>query len=981
MALGVDIVSAFDGKGIKDAIEEFKKLETNGQKAQFAIQKAALPAAAALAGLAAAAGLAVKGAIEDQQEQAKLAQVLTQVTGATNQTITANEDYLKSIERTTIFAASEMRPALASLVVASGDLEQSQNDLRLAMDIATATGTPLLSVTDALGKAYNGNMKGLQSLSPALKDNIKEGQSLDEVFTELNATFGGATAAATNTAAGQMTLLKNQLKSLSDSFGMALLPIVQAIVPVFASLANFAENNRTAFLALAAVVALLSAAILAATTAIKLHALYQALMKIEIVKTTAATIAASGAMSALKVAMTGLIAAGVFAAVFAGLSAIANAASDADGKIKRASESMTIALSKFGNTATPAIQDVKQVLGEFQILAANIEAKSNFSDIWTSWGKEIDIFGRGATLDIESFDAAFRKVVETSPQAAQQLINALKAQLENVPKTSQAYADLTMLIGRYSSQVKSTTDAQNALNRGFGQTLSLAQVARQAFLNVTQAKYDDMRMNNANTDSLKQYQTQVLGMKTGTAGASKEVKTATEKLADYTAALRGNYDAQRAMTSATNSRISAEKALTTATDNTRKAQEYFNNVAKGFPATSKEAVAASDKLRDAQRRVSDASDKSRDSVYALERAEKNLAKVRATAPDPKKIAAAERSLRDAKIQERDAVLSVVAAEKELAELRAKKADPADVADAERDVERAKYDIEEANFRVLDAEAKLAELRAKPDASPIEIRRAEIDLAEAKLGVQDAVKAVSDAEQKLAEQRNMAATAEELAQAERELERAKLTVSDATDSVKEAEVALAEERAVAPKAEDLAEAERELADAKADVTRASDDLKEAVFEESKAQMFLNAVLYGAKENTDEYKDALDALNKAKEEEADQRRNVASALLDEANASIALAQAIQELNKVTGSTPQNIVNRATAQLSGISTDNPALAILNQVNNGAGAAAPINVTVNAGMGTDGQTVAREIIDVLKQYERANGFVPLVAEYVAYS
>ena len=38
-------------------------------------------------------------------------------------------------------------------------------------------------------------------------------------------------------------------------------------------------------------------------------------------------------------------------------------------------------------------------------------------------------------------------------------------------------------------------------------------------------------------------------------------------------------------------------------------------------------------------------------------------------------------------------------------------------------------------------------------------------------------------------------------------------------------------------------------------------------------------------------------------------------------------------------------------------------------------INITVNAGMGTDGQMVGNEIVRVLKQYERLNGYLPLTA------
>ena len=44
MAVVIPIVSEFDGKGISKAIKQFKQLETNGEKAQFAIKKAAIPA-------------------------------------------------------------------------------------------------------------------------------------------------------------------------------------------------------------------------------------------------------------------------------------------------------------------------------------------------------------------------------------------------------------------------------------------------------------------------------------------------------------------------------------------------------------------------------------------------------------------------------------------------------------------------------------------------------------------------------------------------------------------------------------------------------------------------------------------------------------------------------------------------------------------------------------------------------------------------
>ena len=59
MAISIPVISDFDSKGTDRAIREFEKLETAGQKAQFAIGKAAAPAAAALGFLADFGGDAV----------------------------------------------------------------------------------------------------------------------------------------------------------------------------------------------------------------------------------------------------------------------------------------------------------------------------------------------------------------------------------------------------------------------------------------------------------------------------------------------------------------------------------------------------------------------------------------------------------------------------------------------------------------------------------------------------------------------------------------------------------------------------------------------------------------------------------------------------------------------------------------------------------------------------------------------------------
>ena len=68
MSIRIPIISEFDGQGIDKAVKEFQSLEGAGAKAGFAIKKAAVPAAIAVAGLGAAIVDCTKGAMEDQAE-------------------------------------------------------------------------------------------------------------------------------------------------------------------------------------------------------------------------------------------------------------------------------------------------------------------------------------------------------------------------------------------------------------------------------------------------------------------------------------------------------------------------------------------------------------------------------------------------------------------------------------------------------------------------------------------------------------------------------------------------------------------------------------------------------------------------------------------------------------------------------------------------------------------------------------------------
>jgi hypothetical protein len=269
MAVTIPIISEFDGKGISKAVAEFKNLEGAGAKAQFALKKAAIPAAAAIGGLAVVIGDATKAAIEDAKAQALLAQAITNNTLAGEANIKVAEAFIESTMMSAAVADDELRPALASLVQVTGEMTSAQDGLTLALDIAAATGVDLGTATDAIAKAYGGNTKALGTLLPSVRSLIKEGASLDEVFAAVAGTVGGSAAVAANSAEGQMKRLSLTIGETKESIGAAFLPILERLLPVLQRFAQYVQNNTDKVLAVMAVVGSLAGAILALNAVMK----------------------------------------------------------------------------------------------------------------------------------------------------------------------------------------------------------------------------------------------------------------------------------------------------------------------------------------------------------------------------------------------------------------------------------------------------------------------------------------------------------------------------------------------------------------------------------------------------------------------------------------------------------------------------------------------------------------------------------------
>jgi hypothetical protein len=261
MAISIPIVSEFNAKGIDRAVREFQKLETTGEKTKFALGKMAGPATAALGLITDFASKALTAFMQDDVAAQRLATTLKNTTGATDAQVTAVEKFITQTQKAAAVSDDQLRPALDNLLRGTQDVQTAQDLLNLSLDISAGTGKDLGAVSEALSKAYNGQLGPLKKLDPALGDLIKSGASTQEIFAALSSTFSGQAATAAGTASGQMKSFGIQMDEFKESVGRAIAPILEKLMPAFTAIGDWISNNTGLVVALGVAIGTVAAAI------------------------------------------------------------------------------------------------------------------------------------------------------------------------------------------------------------------------------------------------------------------------------------------------------------------------------------------------------------------------------------------------------------------------------------------------------------------------------------------------------------------------------------------------------------------------------------------------------------------------------------------------------------------------------------------------------------------------------------------------
>jgi len=192
--------------------------------------KAFLALGAAVGTAAFAIGVsAVKAAIEDEKAQKSLETTLKNVTKASADQVKGVEAYITKTSLAFGVTDDKLRPSLDRLLRSTQDVTKAQQLQSLALDISAGTGKDLQAVSDALGKAYDGNFTALKKLGVPLDESIIKSKDFNKVQEILAATFKDQASVQAETFAGKMDRIKIAVSEAKETLGAALLPILEKI--------------------------------------------------------------------------------------------------------------------------------------------------------------------------------------------------------------------------------------------------------------------------------------------------------------------------------------------------------------------------------------------------------------------------------------------------------------------------------------------------------------------------------------------------------------------------------------------------------------------------------------------------------------------------------------------------------------------------------------------------------------------------------
>lgn len=651
MALGVNIVSEFDSKGIRKALTEFKKLEGAGAKSTYALRTFDSALGSGMANLAKFGGIAaaaigglgaymVKGAEFAKQADDRLVSVANSMKlfGDNADVVAQRLQRLGDAQEYELGVTAETIKMTQAKLLTFANIGKTANEVGGAFDRATVAAIDLAAAgfgaaeTNAvqLGKALQDPVKGITALARSgvtftdaekakIKALVESGKLLEAQDTLLKAieTQVGGTAAATTTDTFRIAAAFGHVR---DEIGTALLPVVekladfmvQKVVPFateagrvfgeegFAGGIGFLVGKIDEFITGGGKVVNIITAITTAMVALKLV-------------TIAATISQNLFNTALLSNPIGIVVAAIIAVGVALVAAYVRF----EGFRKVVQAVANAAITAWEWMTNMMIKGINLVIGAINF----------FQPLLSRVGLNFDKLGEIGEVSFGRINIAAGKTVK------------------RVQNVTQAIADAR-------NEERKLAEESSGGGAGGG---------------------DDDGVGG---------------------GVTKTVKKAKEKLKEYTDALKDTMNAERSLVRSGKDVAAARVDLSKATKRVEDAEKRL--------ADLRSRTADPNEIASAERKLERSKYAAEEAVFSVADAEAELAKVRL---DPKSSAVdirrAEIALAEAKLSVTDATMSQQDAERELEAVRTMADTVDEIAEAERELADAKDAERDASEKVTD----------------------------------------------------------------------------------------------------------------------------------------------------------------------------------------------------------------------------------------------------------------------------------------
>ena len=248
-----------------DGSATLKKVERNfenmAKKVGASMQKAGAAMTVAGAAVVAFGAQSIKAFQAQENAEKRLAQIATQVTGATAEQIDGFKNLASEMQEVGVIGDEVLiagQSQIASFTKSSDVVTELSDDLA---DLAVATYGSNVSQEQAiqtannLGKALSGQLGALTRTGILVSDDLKK--AFEEANTEqeraailskiIQDNYGGMNEAMRETSEGRLQALQNSFGDLVEQLGGTLIPIldqiVQAITPIVESISKWIEEN------------------------------------------------------------------------------------------------------------------------------------------------------------------------------------------------------------------------------------------------------------------------------------------------------------------------------------------------------------------------------------------------------------------------------------------------------------------------------------------------------------------------------------------------------------------------------------------------------------------------------------------------------------------------------------------------------------------------------------------------------------------